>query len=132
MIAAAACLLLAGCRPLYLPPVPDSPTQPQHTRLDSSSALELVADRPVLTLVLAELVGPDGGGWLNVQWFGPSNAEVASDSTWVTREEVGTTIEFALPADVELVTGEWRATVSFAGMLLRQFRLDVDALDQEQ
>src|SRR5690554_2866990 len=108
-------LLLVGCRPLYLPPVPDSPTQPRHSRLDSSSALELVDERPVLTIVLAELVGPPGGGWLNVQWFGPSNVEEASDSTWVTPDEVGTTIEFALPADVETVSGEWRATVSFAG-----------------
>ena len=131
ILAAALGLLVSACKPLYLPPVPESPTQPRHTRLDSSSALELVDGRPTLTLVLAELVGPAGGGWLNVQWFGPRNVEEASDSAWVTSEAAGTTIEFALPADVAIVPGEWRATVSFTGTLLRQFRLDVaaDALD---
>lgn len=127
IVAALLGLLVAACKPLYLPPVPESPTQPQHTRLDSSSALELVDGRPILTLVLAELVGPAGGDWLNVQWFGPSNVEEASDSAWVTSDAVGTTIEFALPADVAMVSGEWRATVSYAGRLLRQFRLDVVA-----
>lgn len=124
---ALACVALAACRPLYLPPVPQSPTQPRHSRLDASSAVALVADRPVLTVVLAELVGPDGGGWLYVQWFGPSNAEMASDASWVTGSDVGTTIEFPLPPDVELTPGEWRAAVSYDGFLLRQFRLEVPA-----
>ncbi len=126
LTAAVICVAVIGCRPLYLPPVPDSPTQPRHTRLDSSSALELVSGRPVLTLVIAELVGQQGGGWLNVQWFGPRNVEEASDSTWVTGEEVGTTLEFELPADVEVAHGEWRVVVSYGGMLIRQFTLDVE------
>ncbi|HEX7002264.1 MAG TPA: hypothetical protein VF164_11285 [Trueperaceae bacterium] len=120
---------LAACQPLYLPPVPESPTQPRHSRLDSSSALALVSGRPVLTVVLAELVGPQGGGWLYVQWFGPANVEMASDASWVTGADVGTTIEFPLPPDVELTGGEWRAAVSYAGFLLRQFRLEVPAVE---
>ncbi len=120
-----ACLLLGGCKPLYLPPVPDSPTAPVHTRLGSTSALAQVTGRPVLTVVLAELVAPEGGGWLNVQWFGPSNTELASDSAWVTSDDVGMTLTFALPEDVAFTPGEWRAAVSFGGFLLRQFTLEV-------
>lgn len=127
---ALACALLAAmsaCAPLYLPPVPEAPPRPEHTQLDSTSSLDVVAGRPVLTLVLSRLVGPEGGSWLDVQWFGPGNAEVASASLWVTPADVGRTIELPLPDDVDAEPGEWRAVVSHLGAYVRQFQVDLAA-----
>ncbi|HZW27583.1 MAG TPA: hypothetical protein VFF08_03970 [Trueperaceae bacterium] len=123
--------VVAACRPLYLPPVPEAPPRPQHTLLAASSRLEVVDGRPVLTLVLAHLVGPASGSWLDVQWFAPNNAEAASASLWVTPEDLGRTLEVSLPADVAAMPGEWRAVVSHLGAYLRQFRVELAAVDAE-
>lgn len=119
--------VLVGCRPLYLPPVPEAPPLPEHTLLDAGSVLVVVDGRPVLTLALARLVGPEEGSWLDVQWFGPTNALAASASLWVTPAEVGVAHVLPLPDDVEPVPGEWRVVVSHAGAFLRQFRVDLAA-----
>ena len=126
-LALALAATLVACRPLYLPPVPEPSPAPAHTLLDGTSGLDVVAGRPVLTLVLARLTGPEDGSWLDVQWFGPSNAQVASGSVWVTPADVGRSLELPLPGDVEPVAGEWRAVVSHAGAYLRQFRVDLAA-----
>ncbi|HEX7039948.1 MAG TPA: hypothetical protein VF202_07555 [Trueperaceae bacterium] len=118
---------LAACRPLYIPPIPEVPPRPEHTQLDATSSLDVVDGRPVLTLVLSRLAGPESGSWLDVQWFDPGNAEVASASLWVTPADVGRSLELPLPDDVEAVPGEWRAVVSQRGAFLRQFRVDLAA-----
>ncbi len=118
-------LVATACRPLYLPPVPEPPPRPDLTLLDATSSLDVAAGRPVLTLVLSRLAGPEGGSWLYVQWFDPGNDEVASSSVWVTPDDVGRTLELALPEDVAVSPGEWRAVVSQDGAYLRQFLVEV-------
>lgn len=115
---------LVACRPLYLPPVPqDVPPEPTVTRVAAGSSLTLnAAGRPALDLVVVDLQGP---GWLAVQWFAPGGKEAASESSWT--DDTQAEVEFVLPTDVAVTPGEWRAVVSFGGVLLRQFTLVVDA-----
>ncbi len=117
-----ALLALSGCRPLYLPPVPnDGLPEPHPVRLSSESGLTLgQGGRPTLVVDVIDL---PSAGWLAVQWFGPKGSEVASESAWL--EQDAARAEFVLPADVDLVGGEWRAVVSFGGRLLRQYLLAV-------
>lgn len=119
--------ILTACRPLYLPAVPEAPPLPSHTLLHASSSLEVVSGRPVLTLLLSSLADGDDGAWLAVQWFSPRNVQVASESLWVDANDVGRSLRFALPADVAVAPGEWRAVVSQGGAFLRQFRVDLVA-----
>jgi hypothetical protein len=126
---------LTACQPLYIPLVPDAPEAPTALRLSSDSSLDVVAGRPRLTLSIdstdAALVSL--GVWLNVQWFGPSGRQAASGSLWLEGppSERTKVVVFVLPADVAVVSGEWRAVVSVDGVLLRQFRADV-AVDPEE
>lgn len=123
--------VLAACMPLYVPPVPQAPSVPVGARLGDASDLMTTAGRPrlALTLVPGDVLS-DSGAWLAVQWYGPANTQLASDSVWVEGSEPSEHV-FDLPADVEVVPGEWRAVVSLDGLLLRQFRVDV-AVDPEE
>jgi hypothetical protein len=108
-------LLAGGCRPLYLPPVPTPLELPERFELDGSARIE--GGRPILTLVPRNV--PDEG-WLAIQWFGPDNREVASESVWLEPDDEGITVSVALPADVEPVPGRWRAVLSRGGVIVRQ------------
>lgn len=135
--------VLTGCRPLYIPLVPEAPRQAQMLRLGTDSQLEVVAGRPRLTLNLTTAAGsetdggasdattapesPADGAWLDVQWFGPTGAQAASESQWFQPGAAPQVLIFSLPADIDAVAGEWRAVVSTSGRLLRQFRVDVTA-----
>ncbi len=112
----------AGCRPLYVPLLPDDGLpEPHPTRLASGSSLGLNEEgRPHLELTVIDM---PAAGWLAVQWLGPDGAEAASESVWV--EQGAAEAVFELPADVALRPGEWRAAVSWGSMLLRQFLVTV-------
>jgi len=118
---------LSACRPLYVPLVPDdAPLPVARTRLAADSELVLVNGRPSLTLVVAALApGAAAGGWLAVQWFGPSGRLEASESRWLDAAGEGMSLNFVLPPDIALAQGEWRAVASLGGFVLRQFRVDV-------
>ncbi len=152
-VVAFATVVLAACRPLYIPVIPEEVPVTREARLTDESAITLANGRPRLTLV------PDAittAGWLDVQWFAPNGREAASMSVWLepsqaaedaqapangdaaetqpiepgdapsgTEAPAGRAIVVTLPEDVELVPGEWRALVSMAGQFLRQFRIDV-------
>lgn len=124
-------LVLASCMPLYVPLVPEPPSVPTGARVTDESSLDLTDARPRLavTVVPGDSL-PPGGAWLAVQWFGPANTQVASDSVWVEGSALAVHA-FVLPLDVEVVPGEWRALVSLDGVLLRQFRVDVAADPEE-
>ena len=115
--------LMTGCRPLYLPVVPDEiPFTPQ-VRATSNSAINFAADGyPTIELELRDV--PEAG-WLAVQWFTPSGGEAASQSVWV-EPAAEQSVRFTLPADAELVAGEWRAVVSLNGRLVRQLNFTVE------
>jgi hypothetical protein len=114
--------LPAGCRPLYLPPVPDPLVLPERFELDGSA--RVVEGRPSLTLVPRTV--PDEG-WLAIQWFAPDNREVASESRWIVPEDAGRSLRVVLPADVEATPGRWRAIVSRGGVVVRQLSVEVPA-----
>jgi hypothetical protein len=114
-----------GCRPLYLPPVPDSVNVTPMARLGSDSGLRVGPPGGALRLHLVLLAVPQAG-WLAVQWFAPDGREAASDSVWVTPQDEGQGRTLGLPANAGPATaGEWRAVVSMDGVVLRQFRLAV-------
>lgn len=120
---ALAAFALVACRPLYVPLVPTGLPEPHPTRLSGGSTLAAgMGGRPRLEL---EVLDVARAGWLAVQWFGPGGAEAASDSAWL--EPPAAAAVFDLPADVALRPGEWRAVVSFEGVILRQFLLVVPA-----
>ncbi len=114
-----------GCRPLYLPPVPDSVSVAPMARLGSDSGLRVGPPGGGLRLHLM-LLGVPQAGWLAVQWFAPDGREAASDSVWVTPQDEGQGRTLELPANAGPASaGEWRAVVSMHGVVLRQFRLAV-------
>lgn len=121
-VLAALALGVAGCRPLYLPPVPPVQPAPSPARLGDGSALRVVGDTLVLHVVLAQIPHE---GWLAVQWFAPDDTEAASDSVWVAPSDAGQGRTVRLPSRVRLTPGEWRAVTSLGGSVLRQFRVDV-------
>jgi hypothetical protein len=112
--------LPAGCRPLYLPPVPDPLVLPERFELDGSA--RVVDGRPSLTLVPRTVPGE---GWLAIQWFAPDNREVASESRWLAPGDAGRSLRVVLPADVEAGPGRWRAIVSRGGVVVRQLSMEV-------
>ena len=116
--------LTTACQPLYIPLVPaDGMPEPHPTRLTGASALTLgEAGRPRLDIAVLDL---PSAGWLAVQWLGPDGREAASESVWLDPDANGAALTFALPADVPLRPGEWRAVVSFEGEFLRQYMLNV-------
>lgn len=119
---------LTACTPLFLPPVPsDTLTPPPAFRLSGESRLALRSGgdgAPLLQLTLVADEVPEGG-WLALQWFGPSGAERASDSLWFEPGDVGRERMWDSPPQLEVTAGEWRAVLSWRGRLVRQLRVDV-------
>ncbi|MEX2534742.1 MAG: hypothetical protein WD273_04000 [Trueperaceae bacterium] len=113
-------LIVAGCRPLYLPPVPAPPELPERLEVDASAGLD--DQRPRIRV---ELRNVPAEGWLAVQWFAPNNREVASESVWIAPEDEGRVVELNLPQDVEAVPGRWRAVVSLTGEVIRQLSVEI-------
>ncbi len=114
-------VLLGGCRPLYLPLVPELRHPEPRPRIEAN--LELLQGLPVLRIRMLEV--PDEG-WLAVQWFGPDNREAASASVWVDESSVGAGFNLALPDDVDVRPGEWRVLLSIHSVVLRQLSLVVE------
>ena len=148
LVGAALLLVLGACRPLYLPPIPDELPFEAGVRVAGYSTGVGPDGRPRVEVTLADL---SEAGWLAVQWMAPSGRQAASASTWLEpAQPAGTAADaeakadanaeanaeadagalpsaaFALPADVELVPGEWRAVLSFGGKLLRQFTITLE------
>lgn len=126
-----------ACRPLYIPLVPETTTTPTAptaaTRLGlgADSALTWSQNARRLELRLS-LSGIEEAGWLAVQWFSPGGAQVASESVWIDISDGSagsreSSLLVLSPADIEISQGEWRAVVSWGGVLLRQFRAVVPA-----
>ncbi len=118
--------LLAACRPLYLPPIPDEIPFTTQVRATSASAVSFGAGGyPTIELELRDVSEP---GWLAVQWLTPKGSEAASQSVWV---EVAAEqkVSFELPVDVELSGGDWRAVVSLNGRLVRQLGFTIELPD---
>lgn len=111
-------LLLAGCTPLYLPPVPESMPRIESRLTLRDARVEVDADGQVRAVWIPE--GVDCAGWLDVQWFPPAGRAVASESVWLAPEHEGRRQALSLPDEVELRPGRWRAVLSFEGEVLRQ------------
>lgn len=120
---AALAVLLGACRPLYLPPIPSGTAPPPALALQAELAAAVGSEAGLMLTVFVERVPEEG--WLAVQWFDPSNREVASDSAWLDGEREGLTLELPLPADVAVRPGEWRALLSFGGVIVRQLSVEV-------
>jgi hypothetical protein len=117
-------LPLGGCAFSYIPLIPEAHVSEPPLELRSPEGLVLAGDTLRLSV---QLLNQQQEGWLAVQWYGPGNREVASDSLWVRPDDTGRVHHLYLPGDVTLRPGQWRAVVSFAGQLLRQFSLQVPA-----
>lgn len=117
-------LPLGGCAFSYIPLIPEAHVSEPPLELRSPDGLVLAGDTLRLSV---QLLNQQQEGWLAVQWYGPGNREVASDSLWVRPDDAGRVHHLYLPGDVALRPGQWRAVVSFAGQLLRQFSVQVPA-----
>lgn len=113
--------VMAGCTPLYLPPVPEPLEVAPRFDLEAVALVE--EGRPVLRIELLEV---PAAGWLAVQWFSPANREAASESLWVEPGDEGRVLQASLPQDVEPVSGRWRAVVSRDGVLVRQVSVELE------
>ena len=113
-------LTLGSCSPLYIPPVPAPLELEERTGVDAVARLG--GGRPLVLLELTSVVEPV---WMAVQWFTPGNAEAASASVWVTPADEGTELSLALPDDVEVTPGRWRAVISAEDRVLRQVSVEV-------
>lgn len=118
-------LSLSACTFTYIPPIPDRAPLEREARfgLRAPSGLEHINDELRLSVAVDEI--PEAG-WLAVQWFGPQNREVASDSLWLEPTDAGLARDLYLPEDVPLEPGRWRAVVSFGGRIVRQFAVTVE------
>lgn len=118
--------LLTSCRPLYLPPIPAEVPFTTQVRSTSASGVS-IGPRGYPTIEL-ELINVSEAGWLAVQWLTPKGSEAASESVWV---EAATeqSVNFTLPTDVELRSGDWRAVVSLNGQLVRQLNFTIELPD---
>ena len=76
----------SSCTLLYLPPVPSNIMAPKRILINSSSHIRLYQGSPALEIVIESLPKP---GWLTLQWFGPDNREVGSESFWISEEDKG-------------------------------------------
>lgn len=121
LLLTAALVTVAGCTPLYLPPVPEALEMEPRFELEARGVVE--QGRPVIRI---ELLNVPAEGWLAVQWFSPANREAASESLWLEPGDEGRVVRFSLPEDVEPVPGRWRALLSRDAVLLRQLSLVLD------
>lgn len=118
-------VLLGGCTPLFLPPVPSTLAPAASSwRLAGASELRYLSDPPTLELelVFAEVPRP---AFVAVQWFGPQGGERASASLWLEPADLPWVRSLQLPGDVPLTPGRWRAVVSVGEVLLRQLDVEV-------
>src|SRR5690554_4771470 len=76
-------VLVAACRPLYLPPIPAEVPFDPGARVASFTAELDDSGRPTLQVALS---GVEAAGWLNVQWMAPVGREAASESVWLEPE----------------------------------------------
>lgn len=117
--------MLSACTLTYLPPLREARVPEPRLELNPETNLRVLrgagGERLELVMVLDTVPEPD---WLAVQWFNPRNEEVASSSLWVMPGE--TERRTALPTDVALQRGLWRAVVSYQGRLMRQVSLEVE------
>ena len=128
-LAAIALLVAAGsaCVPLFIPPLPSDRLEPEPAfRLHGDARLERASeDGPGLVLVMRAAEVPSGG-WLAVQWFGPSGPARASESVWFDLEMLDAEVRLETPPSLEVTPGEWRAVLSWGGRLVRQLRIEVE------
>ncbi len=128
-LAAIALLVAAGsaCVPLFIPPLPSDRLEPEPAfRLHGDARLERASeDGPGLVLVMRAAEVPSGG-WLAVQWFGPSGPARASESVWFDPEMLDAEVRLETPPSLEVTPGEWRAVLSWGGRLVRQLRIEVE------
>lgn len=112
--------ILPSCTFLYLPPI--LPEQTTNPTLDISDSKGLSYQNQKLELSVFLNTVPSAG-WLNVQWFAPSNQQAASDTLWIEPRDAGLSRTFVLPQIPS--KGDWRVVVSFGNRLLRQFSLEI-------
>ena len=111
-------LVLVGCTPLYVPPVPPaSPDLAEPVRIGRNSTLAVSGDDLVAVLEVASL---SESGWLTLQWFDPGLTEVASDSVWLEATSDTTFLRIGLPESVSVRPGRWRLVVAYRGAVIRQ------------
>ena len=127
--AALALLVAAGsaCVPLFIPPLPSDRLEPEPAfRLHGDARLERASeDGAGLVLVMRAAEVPSGG-WLVVQWFGPSGPARASESVWFDPESLDAEVRLETPPALEVTRGEWRAVLSWDGRLVRQLRIELE------
>ena len=107
----------SSCTLLYLPPVPSNIMAPKRILINSSSHIRLYQGSPALEIVIESLPKP---GWLTLQWFGPDNREVGSESFWISEEDKGVSRIYILASKVPMLAGRWRVVVSFSNRVVRQ------------
>ncbi len=107
----------SSCKLLYLPPVPSNIMAPKRILINSSSHIRLYQGSPALEIVIESLPKP---GWLTLQWFGPDNREVGSESFWISEEDKGVSRIYILASKVPMLAGRWRVVVSFSNRVVRQ------------
>ena len=107
----------SSCKLLYLPPVPSNIIAPKRILINSSSHIRLYQGSPALEIVIETLPKP---GWLTLQWFGPDNREVGSESFWISEEDKGVSRIYILASKVPMLAGRWRVVVSFSNRVVRQ------------
>ena len=107
----------SSCKLLYLPPVPSNIMAPKRILINSSSHIRLYQGSPALEIVIETLPKP---GWLTLQWFGPDNREVGSESFWISEEDKGVSRIYILASKVPMLAGRWRVVVSFSNRVVRQ------------
>ncbi|TVR91690.1 MAG: hypothetical protein EA416_09090 [Trueperaceae bacterium] len=129
VLAAFALLVAASsaCVPLFVPPLPSDRLEPEPAfRLHGDARLEPApGDDAGLVLVMRAAEVP-AGGWLAVQWFGPSGPARASESVWFEPGSVGAEVRLETPPGLDVTPGEWRAVLSWDGRLVRQLRIELD------
>jgi hypothetical protein len=128
------CLLLllgslAGCMPLFVPPVPMTLSAEATWRIAPGADLQVLRDavarpRTLRATWTFEEAGPPG--WVSVQWFGPVGGERASAARWFDGDDVGQAVVWDSPDDLGLTRGRWRLVVSIHDSVLRQLDVEID------
>ena len=118
-------VVMSSCKFLYVSPVPPTVVAPKRLQISSSSHIRLYQGRPALEIVVEELSQP---GWLILQWFGPDNREVASESFWITSNDEGVRRLYLLPPNSTFLAGEWRVIASFANRVVRQITGSLESM----
>jgi hypothetical protein len=113
-------VMQVGCQPLYLPPVPEALELPERLELDATAFLR--QGRPVLEVAVRCV--PEEG-WLAIQWYAPSNRQVASQSVWLAPSDEGRVEMLPVPSEVEPQPGRWRAILSWGELIVRQLSVEV-------